>query len=235
MARIRTIKPEFFTSEDIVSLSPFARLLYIGLWCEADREGRLSWKPRTFKMRYLPADDCDISALAGELLQSGLVVLYGDGLAYIPSFTSHQHVNPREAKSELPEPKSDASSTRRARVTDGESTVSDTQVGKEGKGREGREDASGDATRKRAPSKTALPQGFTISDRVRSWAAEKGHARLEQHLESFRAKATAKGYTYADWDSAFMEAIRENWAKLPPDTGNVVPMEQRPGGGRRAL
>lgn len=89
--------------------------------------------------------------------------------------------------------------------------------------------------RKRAPSKTALPQGFTISDRVRSWAAEKGHTRLEQHLESFRIKVAAKGYTYADWDSAFMGAIRDNWANLPADTGNVVPMEQRPGGGRRAL
>ena len=43
MARIRTIKPEFFTSDDICALSPLARLLYVGLWCEADREGRLVW------------------------------------------------------------------------------------------------------------------------------------------------------------------------------------------------
>jgi hypothetical protein len=89
--------------------------------------------------------------------------------------------------------------------------------------------------RKRAPSKTALPENFGITERVRAWAAEKGHNRLEQHLESFRAKATAKGYTYADWDAAFMEAIRENWAKLPTGAENVIPMEQRPGGGRRAL
>ena len=39
VARIRTIKPDFFTSEDIVVLTPWARLLYIALWCEADREG----------------------------------------------------------------------------------------------------------------------------------------------------------------------------------------------------
>ena len=45
MARIRTIKPEFFTSDDICALSPLARLLYVGLWCEADREGRLVWTP----------------------------------------------------------------------------------------------------------------------------------------------------------------------------------------------
>jgi hypothetical protein len=104
MARIRTIKPEFFTSEDIVALSPLARILYIALWCEADKEGRMLWKPKTFKMRYLPADDCDIGALCAELIDGGLVVLYGDGLAHIPAFVKHQHVNPRESVSTLPAP-----------------------------------------------------------------------------------------------------------------------------------
>lgn len=104
MARIRTIKPEFFTSEDIVSMTPHARLLYIALWCEADKRGRLAWKPRTFKMRWLPADDVVIDEICGELLSSGVVVLYGDGLAYIPGFEKHQHVNPRETESDLPDP-----------------------------------------------------------------------------------------------------------------------------------
>lgn len=104
MARIRTIKPEFFTSEDIVSMTPLARLLYIALWCEADKEGRLTWKPKTFKMRYFPADNCDIDQLCRELIGVGVVVLYGEGLAHIPGFAKHQHVNPRESKSELPEP-----------------------------------------------------------------------------------------------------------------------------------
>ena len=53
MARIRTIKPEFFTSEEIVSMTPFARL-FTSLWVKG------SWKdasgsPSPFKMRYLPA------------------------------------------------------------------------------------------------------------------------------------------------------------------------------------
>lgn len=104
MARIRTIKPEFFTSEDIVELEPLARLLYIALWCEADKEGRLAWKPKTFKMRYLPADDVDVDEICDALLDAGLVVLYGDGLAYIPTFRRHQHVNPRESVSTLPAP-----------------------------------------------------------------------------------------------------------------------------------
>ena len=134
MARIRTIKPEFFTSEDVVSLSPLARLLFIALWCEADREGRFVWKPKTFKLRYLPADPCDADALCQELLDAGLVVLYGDDLAFIPTFAKHQHINPREAASKLPSP--DAYPTRAPRVSDASSRDSDAQVGREGKGKE---------------------------------------------------------------------------------------------------
>lgn len=131
MARIRTIKPEFFTSEDIVSLSPLARLLYIALWCEADKEGRLTWKPLTFKLRYLPGDAIDINELCAEIVTQGLVVLYGNGLAVIPQFAVHQHINPRESESKLPAPEEvDASGTREPRDDDA-------QGGREGKGREG--------------------------------------------------------------------------------------------------
>jgi hypothetical protein len=144
MARIRTIKPEFFTSEDIVGMTPYARLLYIAMWCEADKEGRLAWKPKTFKMRYLPADSINIDELCQEIVSAGLVVLYGDGLAYIPSFNKHQHINPRESASTLPDPH--ASTTRQPRVNHApvtvESTVSDAQVGREGKGKISTRDAS---------------------------------------------------------------------------------------------
>jgi len=142
MARIRTIKPEFFTSEDIVGLSPFARLLYIALWCEADKEGRMTWKPNTFKLRYLPGDDVDIQVLATELVESGLVVLYGDGYAVIPKFRQHQHINPRESDSQLPDPDASVSRldrdvTRAVRVVDASARVDDAQGGREGKGKEG--------------------------------------------------------------------------------------------------
>lgn len=144
MPRIRTIKPEFFSSVDIVELSPLARLLYIGLWCEADREGRMEWKPKTFKIRYLPVDDCDIKSICQELVDRKLVVLYGEGLAYIPKFTIHQHVNPREAKTTLPEPKNSTRQHASARVNIASARDSDTQVGRgrKGKERKEKEDAS---------------------------------------------------------------------------------------------
>lgn len=137
MARIRTIKPEFFTSENIVALSPLARLLYVALWCEADKEGRLCWRPRTFKMRYLPGDECDIEALCEEMVSAGLVVLYGDGFAHIPSFLHHQHINPRESKSLLPDPYASVLTRADASNLDAHSADLDAhaQVGREGKGR----------------------------------------------------------------------------------------------------
>jgi hypothetical protein len=62
--------------------------------------------------------------------------------------------------------------------------------------------------------KTRMPENFGISERVKTWAGEKGFDRLDEHLESFLSKAKAAGYRYVDWDEALMNAIRDNWAKL---------------------
>jgi hypothetical protein len=130
MARIRTVKPEFFTSESVCAVSPLARLLFIGLWCESDRDGRLKWKPQTIKIRYLPVDDCDILELSQELVTEKMISVYEvDGIKYceIPAFKTHQVINNRERESEIPAPKKDASPRVKA------------EGRKEGKGKEGRE------------------------------------------------------------------------------------------------
>ncbi len=74
--------------------------------------------------------------------------------------------------------------------------------------------------KKRASAQTPLPSEFGVSPRVSAWAADKGHGRLAERLEHFVSYAKRSGKTYADWDEAFMTAIREDWAKL----GNVVPL-----------
>ena len=136
MARIRTIKPEFFTSDDICALSALARLLFIGTWCEADREGRLPWRPRELKRKYLPEDDCDAEAVAGELVDKGLIVLYGQGLAVVTGFKKHQIINLREAQSKLPEPPETACNAHALpAIAPGKGREG---KGKEGKGRERR-------------------------------------------------------------------------------------------------
>lgn len=197
MARIRTIKPEFFTSDDICALSPRARLLYIGLWCEADREGRLVWAPRGFKRRYLPDDDCDIDALCRELTDRTLVRLYGDGLAFIPAFATHQHVNPREAASRLaPPPDAPLPTAPQGppRVADASPPVADAQGGrepKEGKGRGGPGTAH------------ALPEGWTPDEQDRGWAAKARPdltaAMIEAETERFRNFQAGQNRTAHNW------------------------------------
>jgi hypothetical protein len=104
------------------------------------------WKPFTFKLRYLPGDNCDVHALCKEIVGRGLVVLYGDSYAVIPAFSAHQHINPRESESTLPDPtQSQPVPTRKARmpnppqrVNDASPRVDDAQVGRERKGKEGK-------------------------------------------------------------------------------------------------
>lgn len=109
MARQRTLHPNFFVDEKVVQVSAFARLMFQGLWCLADREGRLERKPLKLKMQLFPADAVDGEHLIAELEVVGLVTKYEvDGHAYIfiPGFSRHQHVHPKEVPSKLPSPQS---------------------------------------------------------------------------------------------------------------------------------
>ena len=72
--------------------------------------------------------------------------------------------------------------------------------------------------------KSSLPLDFNISDRVRKWAMENNMDHLEDHLEYFKRSCEAKGYEYVSWDAAFMNAIRNDWAKIggkSNGTGNI--------------
>lgn len=110
MSRIRYIKPGFFTDEDLGDCSPLARLLFAGLWTEADRAGRLEDRPRRLKARLLPYDDCSVGELLTELASHGdppLIVRYEvDGHRYIaiPGWAEHQKPHQRELPSGIPEP-----------------------------------------------------------------------------------------------------------------------------------
>lgn len=106
MARIRTIKPEFFLNEELASLSALHRLAFIGLWCFADRAGRLEDRPKRLRASILPYDgDADFNCILDDLQAGGFVRRYKKGLgAYvdIPSFTKHQRCHPQESASTIP-------------------------------------------------------------------------------------------------------------------------------------
>lgn len=79
MARIRTIKPEFFVSEQIADVSPTGRLLFIGMWLFCDDAGIHPASPRQLKMEVFPGDDIttkQVASLVAELLRVGLLIEY---------------------------------------------------------------------------------------------------------------------------------------------------------------
>jgi hypothetical protein len=79
MARIRTIKPEFWTDDKIINLPYVARLLFIGLWNFADDFGGLEDKPDQLKLLVLPNEDrIDIHQLIDLLIAAELLERYVD-------------------------------------------------------------------------------------------------------------------------------------------------------------
>lgn len=107
MSRARNIKPAFFANEDLVEMPFEYRLLFIGLWTLADREGRLEDRPKRIKMQVFPADDVDIEAGLTALHSAGMVLRYevnGNRYIAIPAWKKHQNPHCRESASKLPPP-----------------------------------------------------------------------------------------------------------------------------------
>jgi hypothetical protein len=109
LARIRTIKPEFFTSLTIADLTIEARLTFIGLWTHVDDEGRCVDDARLIKAAVWPLDDrtaTDVEKDLGALSESSLILRYtvgGRSYIAIRSWSEHQKIN-RPTKSRLPGP-----------------------------------------------------------------------------------------------------------------------------------
>ena len=107
MARARNIKPSFFMNDELIELCFAARLLFIGLWTLADREGYLEDRPKRIKMSLFPADTIDIDALLDDLTAAGFLERYtAEGAKYIHicKFDKHQNPHHKEAQSVIPKP-----------------------------------------------------------------------------------------------------------------------------------
>lgn len=107
MARSRNIKPAFFTNDSLAECQPLARLLFIGLWTIADREGRLEDRPKKIKAEILPYDNTDCDYLLNELHENGFIIRYcADDISYIQvvNFVKHQNPYMKEGVSTIPAP-----------------------------------------------------------------------------------------------------------------------------------
>lgn len=113
--RSRNIKPGFFKNEILADCKPLSRILFAGLWCMADREGRLEYRPKRIKAELLPYDNANISELIGELEKHGFINLYSvNSVEYLQvvKFTLHQNPNIKECESTIPAPCQHSTSTK---------------------------------------------------------------------------------------------------------------------------
>jgi hypothetical protein len=99
MARIRSIKPEFWVSEQIAECSTSARLTFVGLWTFSDDNGVHPAKPKTLKAELFPMDDtssAEVATWMQELIRAGLVAEFevgGERFWHITGWAKHQKID----------------------------------------------------------------------------------------------------------------------------------------------
>jgi hypothetical protein len=104
--RIRALKPGFFKNEALAALSPWHRLAFAGVWCCADRDGRLEDRPKRLKAEIFPYDaEINMDELLTDLTADGFLRRYtvnNLALIDIPSWPKHQHPRQDEPPSLFP-------------------------------------------------------------------------------------------------------------------------------------
>jgi len=111
MARIRTIKPQFFTSEDVSVLPLRARLTWVGLWTHVDDAGRAKDNVKLIKAAVWPLDEvsfADVEEDLATLAEHGRIVRYaaaGGRFLAVTNWSDHQKIN-KPTPSKIPPPPS---------------------------------------------------------------------------------------------------------------------------------
>lgn len=234
MARIRTIKPGFFRHADLydaeVKHKLPLRIAFAGLWTAADREGRFAWKPRSLKLDCLPFDDVDFGEVLDALAAEGFLIKYkvgADTFGCIPSWSKHQQVNIREAKSEIPAHDGTSAST----CTHMPTPVQDRG---EGKGRE--QEGKGTVVAAQARPAPKATRWKSEDEIPADWLAEANQIRAKANLSpvdpaleaarfvDFWAAKSGKDATKADWHATWRNWIRNSRGGAAPNGTGRQPM-----------
>jgi hypothetical protein len=189
MARIRTIKPEFWGHTKVSRISRDARLLFLGLLNESDDEGRLLGSPKRLAGVVFPHDD-DVTAKKidkwlDELESVCLILRYrveGTGYILLPGFTEHQKVS-HPTDSRLPNPSR----------TDPEPFFPD--LGRE----QGKEQGGGSAR----PRSSRIPDEFEVTPEMTEWV-QRECPRIDWRHQTKRFVAHWKA-------SASPNAVKKDW------------------------
>ncbi|WGW12718.1 hypothetical protein LWF01_02805 [Saxibacter everestensis] len=214
MARIRTIKPSFFTSLTVSTLTLHQRLTFIGLWTHSDDEGRSIYDPRLIRAALWPLDDRSVGDVESDIIaltDASLITHYTvseRSFLQVNGWAEHQKIN-RPKKSDYPPPPKGGPTPLKPPLTcSDEPSVNDHGLltdetlregkGKEGKGKEGSSRAS------------ALPSIFEVTEEMVVWAQTNAPAvtNLEFETEKFKDHHAAKGSKFKDWTRAWQTWMR---------------------------
>lgn len=219
--RIRSIKPEFFEDEELSALPPFARLLFIGTWLMADKNGVLENRPRLIQAKVFPYDSSgssDVSRLIPQLIQGGFLVPFeadGKPWLWIPTFKRHQRITGTESTNESRNPLPPAEIPERKQSGNNEETL----------GMNGARKGSGEGELgKGGGTEAALPLPFPSEAFRLAWETWLSHKRALREkpytpdgLEGQFKRLTDMGETRA------IEAIRfsvaQNWKGIFEEKG----------------
>ena len=199
MARIRTIKPQFYDDIKIGRLSRDARYLYIALWVFADDVGVVNGDTIWLKSKVFPYDQIQIKQFEGwisELVKHGFIRLLshnGERFLYLPNFTRHQVIN-RPNVAELNIPK-DLIDSNKEKITEqslnNHGEVIELSLPIKGIGKESKETSSDEEAKKARLSLEAKKK--ELRDLESSLKArEEELARREAALNAKPAKAPPK-------------------------------------------
>lgn len=144
MARIRTLKPTIWESEQVADLPAEVQILFIGLITQADDEGRQKGSPQLVRSKVFPYADHSLQKIREwlqSLVDSDLIRWYtvgGKEFIELPTWSKHQRVS-HPTESVLPS-HLEADST----VTPEDSGAAPESPRREGKGREEEKEGKGE-------------------------------------------------------------------------------------------
>ena len=116
--RNRIVKEGFFRNYELGQLPPLARILFIGLWCLADKNGCLWDRPEQIKIECLPYDSENVEILLTSLANAGFILRYESKsrkCIQVVNFTKHQTLTSWEknTSAEVPPQKNFRSTSKR--------------------------------------------------------------------------------------------------------------------------
>ena len=211
MARIRTIKPEFFTSPDTAKASVEARLFYIALWCWADDWGIGEANLNALLGFAFPEDDQrerkEIQSLCKEVANTYGTLFYENNGRYfyqIPAWEDHQKTQRRAKRRN---PTHDAPESQPDKRIYGEQEVSEFTQGnseatqgndQEGTGEQGNRGTGEQGNMSDSADAEPRPDVETILNRIDQHCTDhdfKKPSRTKQNLNAARLLIDKDGYT----------------------------------------